>query len=243
MLLEITPGAKSGPTRIWSARRYVAFCWASLRWLNQDFVFSNTQISNSKLSFFAINIKCVCLLHRQFNLSVPTFLLTMSAFILFGNFCLAGGERKPTEKTSTTGAPIYVNHFYYDTTITLLDGELQAELRIYSPPGDVRLPDNTVVFAVTHAHITAQPLALLEAQTVFPYPGDPSSGTYQDGLPALPATFFIGVGPSRTTANVKELAPDGQSRAFTLDLSNYVRDALNSSLVQYVICNYFLITN
>jgi hypothetical protein len=165
----------------------------------------------------------------------------MSVFMLFGNFCLAGGERLPTPRTTAANTPINVYHVYYDTTIKLLNGDLQAQLRVYSPMGNVPLPNNTVVFAVTHAHIDKESPALLEAQVVFPYPGDPSDETYQDGLPDFPATFFVGVGPSRTSANVKEYAPDGQSRAFTLDLSDYVRDALKPSLVQYVLCDYLCI--
>jgi hypothetical protein len=158
---------------------------------------------------------------------------SMSAFILFGNFCLAGGERIPLQKkTTTNGTPITIHHVFYDTTISTLQGPLQAKLHIYSPTGDVPLPSETVAFAVTRAQITKQPPALLEAHAIIPYPGDPNNDTYQEGIPGFPATFFVGVGPSRTSANAQEFAPDGQSKAFTMELSDYVRNAMNSSLVQ-----------
>jgi hypothetical protein len=160
----------------------------------------------------------------------------MSAFVLFGNFCLAGGVRRPTpKKTAANGTPINVYHMYYDTTISTPNGPLQAQLRVYSSNAGLPLADNTVVFAVARAHVRQQGPALLDAQAVYPYPGDPDSDSYEDGIPDFPGTFFIGAGPSRTSLKSPEVAPDGHSRAFTLELSDYVRDALNASSVQYVL--------
>jgi hypothetical protein len=163
----------------------------------------------------------------------------MAAFILFGNFCLAGGVRKPTsKKNASNGAPINVYHTYYDTTLTTPTGPIQAQLRVYSSGAAPPLSDDTVVFAVTRAHVSQRLPVFLEAQAVYPYPGDANEQTYEDSVPDLSFTMFIGAGPSRTPNSRHEIASDGRSRAFSLELSDYVRDGLHTSAVQCVYIAY-----
>ncbi|KAI0038340.1 hypothetical protein FA95DRAFT_1567799 [Auriscalpium vulgare] len=151
------------------------------------------------------------------------------SYLLYGNFCLAGGKtRTPTSRNGQAANPTF--HRFYDTTISLADGTtLQAQLRIWSPSNDVGHPDNTVVFATVKAHSAAGSPALLDVMSLIPYPGNPSDADYDDPIPVLPSTF-VGIGVVRSQG--PETAADGLSRAFLLDVSDYVRDSTKTSTIQ-----------
>lgn len=109
---------------------------------------------------------------------------------------------------------------------------LPAQLQVYSPMNDRVLEDNTVVFAVSRAHILAHETILLDTSHMYPIPGDPSApDTYNAHLPDCCVPFIIGLGtvPSRA-----ELLSDNTSKAFNVVSSEFVRDSLKTSTIQYV---------
>ena len=165
----------------------------------------------------------------------------MSSFYLFGNFAVAGGSRVFTEKTIATGSTgdrtVRTPHILYDTTVTLTDSStIQANLRVYSPPNDQPLPSQTVVFAVSKAFAPANGTILLDVLTLVPYPGNPDDDAYEDTIPDFPATLAMITGPVRAKHHVGN---DGKSRAFFVEVSEYVRDTARISNIECVFNKLF----
>ncbi|KAJ6554008.1 hypothetical protein DFH09DRAFT_924599, partial [Mycena vulgaris] len=87
----------------------------------------------------------------------------------------------------------------YLTAIACADKTLYpAELRVYSPPGNLTLPDSMVVFTITKALFPLAPVppntgfTILEAVHFAPCPGDPNSPDYQVHLNPYPFLTFLG---------------------------------------------------
>ncbi|KAH9918035.1 hypothetical protein B0H21DRAFT_659508, partial [Amylocystis lapponica] len=138
-----------------------------------------------------------------------------------GLFALAHGRR--VSSVTRAGTPTY--HCHYSTTIQCSSGDLiPAELRIYSPRDNFPVRDNTVAFVVAKLYIpppgSGSTTALLEAYSLFPCPGDPSSDTYDDMLPDMPNPFVYGLGVVRGRWS---LLPDN-SKAFAVEVSDHIRD-------------------
>ncbi|OBZ78509.1 hypothetical protein A0H81_02121 [Grifola frondosa] len=108
---------------------------------------------------------------------------------------------------------------------------LPAELRIYSPRNDTPLPDNTIAFVVAKAHAPANGTILLDALSIYPFPGDPNSDDYQDAIPDMPYPFAYGLGSIQAK---HEVLADGVSKGFMVDLSEHVRDSPKPSSVQCI---------
>jgi hypothetical protein len=70
-----------------------------------------------------------------------------------------------------------------------------AELRTYSEPGQVALPDHIVAFIITKVAAPLVGVVQLEGMYVVPLPGDPISATYSGHLPNFwyPLVFAHGV--------------------------------------------------
>jgi hypothetical protein len=78
---------------------------------------------------------------------------------------------------------------------------LLAELRTYSEPGNMVLPDNVIAFVVAKATVPVVGTVELEGMYVVPLPGDPISATYSAHLPNFwyPLVFAHGVvGPDNS---------------------------------------------
>ncbi|KAI6169716.1 hypothetical protein EDD17DRAFT_26378 [Pisolithus thermaeus] len=135
---------------------------------------------------------------------------------------------KPKSRTKTY-------HCVYTTSLECDDGtSIPAELRIYSPFNDVVMPDNTFGYVVAKAYFPAavpEEKALLEASRFFPFPGDPSSGAYEESIPDYVTPFVMGLGSIPAPAVT---LPDGSSRAFCVVVADYVRDSRKSSTIQCV---------
>ena len=67
---------------------------------------------------------------------------------------------------------------------------------------------------------------------MLPYPGDCEGDSYEDIIPDFPATFAIFTGRVCTTTSA--LLDSAKSKAFIVDVGEYVRDALQLSSIQYV---------
>lgn len=160
----------------------------------------------------------------------------MLSFFLFGNFAVAGASRVSAVKkvADTSGErTITTSHYIYDTTVSVRNSEtIQASLRVYSPAHDIPLPSQTVVFAIAKAYAPSNGTILLDALWMLPYPGDCKGDSYEDIIPDFPATFAIFTGRVRTTASA--LLDSAKSKAFIVDVGEYVRDALQLSSIQYV---------
>ncbi|CDO71192.1 hypothetical protein BN946_scf184845.g62 [Trametes cinnabarina] len=142
---------------------------------------------------------------------------------IYGFFALAAGVRRPTPRPPSGS----VYHCYYTTAIQTASGTtIPAEIRVYSPPSDIPLRDDTVIFLVGKLQLRVDLPALIDALHLYPVPGDVSDESYQDHVPDMPFPFIYGIG----TVHAKhETLADGKSRGFAVGLSERVRDVQSSS--------------
>ncbi|KAI6167454.1 hypothetical protein EDD17DRAFT_1469230 [Pisolithus thermaeus] len=114
------------------------------------------------------------------------------------------------------------------------DVSFPGEIRIYSPFNDIVLPNNTVGFLVAKAYFppgVPGEKILLEASHFMAVPGDPISETYELAIPDCVPPFVLGMG---TVPSHPLMLADGTSRAFSVAVSDYVRDGKKTSTVQCV---------
>ncbi|ETW84532.1 hypothetical protein HETIRDRAFT_312318 [Heterobasidion irregulare TC 32-1] len=151
----------------------------------------------------------------------------MSSFMLFGNLAVAGASRVSSSQKVDDGV-VTTFHYLYDTTISVRNGPpIQSSLRVYSPPNDVPFPEQSIVFACTKAHAPMNDTVLLDAISVFAYPGNPDADDYQDDILDFPATFAAFTGLVRTQG--ESMPSDPASRSFWLiHLSMF--ETVNASL-------------
>jgi len=160
----------------------------------------------------------------------------MSSFTIFGFFALASGCRQQTLKPGTA---IRTWHAHYTTTIQCVTPPyVPADLRIYSPINDILHPDNTIAFVVARVHVPHTGDILLDALHIVPCPSDPLSDSYNDAVPNFQFPMVYGLG---IVSSPHETFPNG-STAFSVALSEYVRDASQQSTVQYVFSCHTVIT-
>ncbi|KAJ7780260.1 hypothetical protein DFH07DRAFT_691077, partial [Mycena maculata] len=123
-----------------------------------------------------------------------------------------------TSSTNTKGATVH--HQVYMTAISCTNQQrLLAELRVYSPPGDQTLPDNTVVLTVAKALFPRGDKVLLEAIHFAPFLGDPKYNDYEDSIPDFTLPFVVGLG--HVSAG-QELLQDG-SRSFAVTTGDFIK--------------------
>ncbi|KAF8518805.1 hypothetical protein JB92DRAFT_2711880, partial [Gautieria morchelliformis] len=99
------------------------------------------------------------------------------------------------------------------------------EMRLYSPPGETLLPDDTVVRIVGRIFAPSGTI-LLDVFSLTAYPGDPASEQYEDAIPNDTSVAVWGVG---AVLNNMEYASDSQTCTFNLAVADYVRDGTKSS--------------
>lgn len=156
----------------------------------------------------------------------------MSSLISFGFFAVAEGIREAVQKPGSSSTTYYC---FYTTSVQCSSGvSLPAKLQVYSPFNDIILEDNTVVFAIFRAYFlpTQNSTILLDALHFCALPGDPKDDDYEAShLPDCPIPFVIGVGsvPFR-----HEMLSDKVSKAFSVVCSEFIRDGMKTSTVQYV---------
>jgi hypothetical protein len=109
---------------------------------------------------------------------------------------------------------------------------LPAQLRIWSPPNDILHTDDTVALVFAKAFIPPNPdpssIALLEAYFIYPFPGDPKSDSYKDGIPDMLYTVIFGLG----TVSGTQMSYGDDHVAFPLTLTDYVRDGNKQTTIQ-----------
>ncbi|KAH9985582.1 hypothetical protein BJV77DRAFT_1162000 [Russula vinacea] len=120
------------------------------------------------------------------------------SFSLTGFFALKAHERRRTTTVRRDGSTGAAFHLFYDTD--LLCGKLKsmpATVRIYSPPGDAPLANDTVAYVNAKCHvpasITVGPI-LLDASELTALAGDPSHADYEKGLPDFKSPSVVGLG-------------------------------------------------
>lgn len=190
------------------------------------------------------------LLSRYRSPRLTPLSMSQGAFFTFGFFALAHGKRSQVKKpppspskkqaassassaSSVSSPPSSTWFNFYATTIQRPNDPvgLSAEVRIYSPPNDNPLLDNTIAFIVAKAYIPDAGPILLDAIALYPIPGDPASDEYEDRVPDMLYPFVYGLGTSLGKA---ETLADGKSKGFTVKLTERVRDGQQTSSVQYV---------
>jgi len=157
----------------------------------------------------------------------------MSSFTIIGFFALASGRRLQTINPRTNTRTW---HAHYTTTIQCMTPPyLPADVRIYSPINDVLHPENTIAFIVARVHVPSTGDIILDAIRIVPCPGNPSHNSYDDAVPNFRFPMVYGLG---IVSRPHETLPDG-STAFTVALTEYVRDANRQSSVQCVNTSYY----
>jgi hypothetical protein len=157
----------------------------------------------------------------------------MSSFTMIGFFALASGRRLQTTKPGTTTRTW---HAHYTTTIQCISPPyLPADVRIYSPINDVLHPENTIAFIVARVHVPSTGDILLDALRIVPCPGDPSHDLYDENVPNFQFPMVYGLG---IVSSPHETLSNG-SCAFSVALTEYVRDANQQSNVQCVIMSNY----
>ncbi|KAF8488131.1 hypothetical protein JB92DRAFT_1452186 [Gautieria morchelliformis] len=151
------------------------------------------------------------------------------------SFCRADN---PTAYISLpTTSPMY--YCFYDTVVQALDDALgPMELRLYSPPGERLLPDDTIVRVIGRIFAPPSSPILMDVISLMAYPGDPTSDEYEDGIPDDPSVAIWMVG---AVLNNAEVDADPQTRAFNLAVSDYVRDGPKAFILESVsfLCLFF----
>ncbi|KAF8514800.1 hypothetical protein JB92DRAFT_2602360, partial [Gautieria morchelliformis] len=72
---------------------------------------------------------------------------------------------------------------FYDTIVQgAVDSTVPLEMRLYSPPGETLLPDDTVVCVVGRIFAPPSGTILLDVFSLTAYPGDPASEQYEDAI-------------------------------------------------------------
>ncbi|KAF8496609.1 hypothetical protein JB92DRAFT_2630600, partial [Gautieria morchelliformis] len=111
---------------------------------------------------------------------------------------------------------------FYDMVLETLMGTLHPmEIRLYMPPGEKLLRDDTIVHVVGRVYAASSTRVLMDAVSVMAYPGDPSSDEYEDGIPNNKVVVVWGLG---AVLNNAETDPDSNTRKFNLGVLDYVRD-------------------
>ncbi|KAI1781810.1 hypothetical protein LXA43DRAFT_1054572 [Ganoderma leucocontextum] len=161
-------------------------------------------------------------------------------FFTFGFFALGGGNRRPVQKPvspskklhppAPASSPPSTWFNFYSTTIQCSDNTSAppAEIRIYSPPGDIPHPDNTIAFIVAKVHTPDTGPILLDAICMYPIPGNPLSADYEDRAPDMLHPYVYGLG---TTQGKAENLADGKSKGFSVQVVERVRDQQETSSV------------
>ena len=99
----------------------------------------------------------------------------MSAALIEGNVSLSHGQRQ------TSGAPYYT---LYSTALKCSRGAvLPANIRLYSPPNEPLLADQSIVHLVGCFIAPTSSTILIDALYLTTYPGDPTDDEYDTHLP------------------------------------------------------------
>jgi hypothetical protein len=122
----------------------------------------------------------------------------------------------------------------YSTSVSCSDDPenngIDAELRVFCPQSAPLFADGTVVYAYAKMFAPPNQPILLDAIRTHPFPGDPGSEDYDNHIPQNVASAVI-VHGSVTAAPSR--SADG-SRTFPITVSEYVRDVIRQSHIQYV---------
>ncbi|KAI0084433.1 hypothetical protein BDY19DRAFT_997781 [Irpex rosettiformis] len=118
-----------------------------------------------------------------------------STVLTYGFFSLAQGNRIAVARSrgrsvvaaTNTNVTYFMN--YVTTFQCHLEDFLGADGRVYSPPNDVPLPDNTVVFLTGRVCASAGGNAIIDVTHLAPFPGDPSDPEYDSRLPEVPCPY------------------------------------------------------
>jgi hypothetical protein len=156
-----------------------------------------------------------------------------SSCTIVGFFELTHGHRVRTDTKRTDGTSFGTYHVYYDSSVICSETvSLPAEIRKYSPPSEVALPENTVAFVVAKVNVPAGKgpgNVLLEAWHVAPVPGDPTSDGYDERPPDFcrPLIFALG------TVGAGHDGPAGGAVMFPVTVSDYVRGSVKEMTIRY----------
>ncbi|KAF8498831.1 hypothetical protein JB92DRAFT_2562398, partial [Gautieria morchelliformis] len=120
-----------------------------------------------------------------------------------------------------TASPTYYCH--YNTVLQTCheDVVIPVDLRVYSPPGECLLPDNTVAHVVGRIFAPPSSKILMDVLSIVPYPGDPKADNYEDNILDDTSVAIWGVG---AVINNMEYGADSKTHFFNLAVSDYVRD-------------------
>ena len=137
----------------------------------------------------------------------------MSAAFIEGNISLTHGHRDP----STIAPPYYT---FYSTALQCTNTHvIKGDVRVYSPPNEPLLADETAVHIVGRFFAPPSGTILIDTLSLTPFPGNPCDDTYEDLLPNNTTLRITVVGGVSTTARTSS---EETSRGFDLHVTEYV---------------------
>lgn len=146
-----------------------------------------------------------------------------SSFVIQGIFSLGNGRRVSVPKGDSS-----TWFCYYESSITLLNGgTIPAEMRIYSPPDDAPLADNSVVYASARAAFPKDGAAILDVFWLKKF--NISDDSDLDALPDDPPVTAFGIGVVQAKSNA---ANSAMPKNCTLEVSKRVRELKTSFPIQ-----------
>ncbi|KAF8479819.1 hypothetical protein JB92DRAFT_2767470 [Gautieria morchelliformis] len=140
------------------------------------------------------------------------------------NLCLRGGCRQTTP-------PTYYS--FYDTVLeTLVATLLPMEIHLYTPLGEKLLRNDTIACMVGRVYVALSSKILMDAVSLIPYPGDPSSDDYEEGIPDDKVVVLWALG---AVLNNAVMDVDSNTQKFNLGVSDYVWDGTKVFIIECVL--------
>ncbi|KAJ7098073.1 hypothetical protein B0H15DRAFT_772501 [Mycena belliarum] len=140
-----------------------------------------------------------------------------------GFFSLSNGVRVQSQRGGW--------HNKYTTAISCLSGKaVNADLRVYSPPGDEPVKNGTIVFVVAKASFPSNASAIMDAAHFAPFPGDPAALDYEDAIPDFTVPSINGLGHIQRAHSTLD---DG-ARVFPVTVGDFVSHTNQTCTVECV---------
>lgn len=149
-----------------------------------------------------------------------------SSALIFGLFSLTNGHRHTVRTTHV----VYTTYIQCDN-----DTSIEGEARMYSPASRPILPDNTVAFMYAKFVAPDNGNILLEAIRLIPFIGDEITDEYQDIFSDECFATIVAYGAVPTPHTVHD-----SRKHFPLAISDYVRDSVQQSQIEFVAAPCFL---
>ena len=169
----------------------------------------------------------------------------MSYCDVTGFFRIAGGLRialysqhpyiagaSSAESSTPSSQDGLLRFAHYNSTISTAGKPVAfADIRAPQPINDDIIPTKAVVFLIGSVFLqSGHRPSIIDANFMQVFPGDVNAPMYHNAVPRFPATYIDAIG---TVSRRHTVLQDG-SKAFTLSISQFVRDSVKTFKLAYV---------